>query len=196
MSTGALPDPGEFIALVGARTAALVGKPWDEIAAVLGVDPQGQMARATANQETWSGLTVLWPSDDAEAPLPIELSGLPIFDRDRNFRGYRGFGVCRDLARLSALSARRAGAAPQISTPPDIPNAIAVPPQSESKRRPAKAAAAENVVPFPSTAGGPSAPALTAVEHMAFRELSRKLTEGLSDGHAGAAWNEGSASAC
>ena len=31
--------------------------------------------------------------------LPVEMSGLPVFDRDRNFRGYRGFGVCRDVAR-------------------------------------------------------------------------------------------------
>src|SRR5882724_606587 len=103
----------EFIVLLGAGTAALIGKPWQEIATALNLDPQGQIARATATQETWSGLTVVWPSDDAETPLPVELSGLPIFDRDRKFRGYRGFGVCRDLVRLAALSARRAAAEPR-----------------------------------------------------------------------------------
>ena len=58
------------------------------------------MARAVASRETWSGITLWWPvgSDhESDWRLPIELSGLPLFDRDRNFRGYRGFGVCRDL---------------------------------------------------------------------------------------------------
>ncbi len=178
----------EFIALVGARTATLIGKPWQEIAAALNLDPQGQIVRATATQETWSGLTVLWPSDEAETPLPVELSGLPIFDRDRKFRGYRGFGVCRDLARLAALSARRPALTPQRSTMPSLADAGlkkkdfagTAPLESESKRKLIKPIAVENVVPFPSNAGESSAPALTPVEHMAFRELSRKLTQGLS----------------
>ena len=37
----------------------------------------------------------------------MELSGLPIFDRARNFAGYRGFGVCRDLDGLARLAALR-----------------------------------------------------------------------------------------
>ena len=43
---------------------------------------------------------------DGGGTLPVELSGLPIFDAARNFIGYRGFGVCRDfdaIARLAAL---------------------------------------------------------------------------------------------
>jgi PAS domain S-box-containing protein len=39
--------------------------------------------------------------------LPVELSGLPVFDRDRKFAGYRGFGVCRDLDALARLAAQR-----------------------------------------------------------------------------------------
>jgi PAS domain S-box-containing protein len=39
--------------------------------------------------------------------LPVELSGLPIYDRARNFAGYRGFGVCRDLDGLARLAALR-----------------------------------------------------------------------------------------
>src|SRR5205085_2157698 len=80
----------EFITLMGSRTAALVGKSWQEIATALDLDPQGQIARAIASQETWSGLSVSWPCDAGLITLPVELSGLPIFDRDRNFRGYRG----------------------------------------------------------------------------------------------------------
>jgi signal transduction histidine kinase len=115
----------EFMQLVGPR-AALFGRPWREIAATLRLDHDDQVGRAVASRETWSGITVAWPvgSDTtAELRLPIVLSGLPVFDRDRNFRGYRGFGVCRalpaddlgpprqSLVQASATSARMRDAA-------------------------------------------------------------------------------------
>ena len=37
------------------------------------------------------------------------MSGLPVFDRDRNLRGYRGFGVCRDVPRIDELTRLRTG---------------------------------------------------------------------------------------
>ena len=51
----------EFIALAGARTAGMMGKPWVDIAAELSLDPDGGIARAIATRDTWSGLTVSWP---------------------------------------------------------------------------------------------------------------------------------------
>ena len=97
----------EFMELMGPRTTAAFGRLWREIAADLKLDPDGQIARAVATHETWSGITVLWPVDDGGERLPVELSGLPVFDRDRLFRGYRGFGVCRDLDRLNHLARAR-----------------------------------------------------------------------------------------
>jgi signal transduction histidine kinase len=76
---------------------------WEAISVALGLDPEGRVTRAIASRETWSGLTVTWPFEDER--IAIELSGLPVFDRERNFRGYRGFGICHDLARLEALEA-------------------------------------------------------------------------------------------
>jgi signal transduction histidine kinase len=58
------------------------------------------VARAIATQETFSGLGLAWPV--GERRLAVELSGLPVFDRERVFRGYRGFGICRDAAPLAA----------------------------------------------------------------------------------------------
>ena len=98
----------EFVELMGPRTTAAFGRLWSEIAAELKLDPENQIARAVATRETWSGVTVSWPVDDGGERLPIELSGLPVFDRDRTFRGYRGFGICRDLERINhLLRARR-----------------------------------------------------------------------------------------
>ena len=92
---------------MGPRTADVLGRPWSEIAAVLSLDPDGQVAKAISSRDTWSGVTVAWPSEVTGEAVTIELSGLPIFDRDRQFLGYRGFGVCRDFAHSRADSPSR-----------------------------------------------------------------------------------------
>jgi PAS domain S-box-containing protein len=96
----------EFTRLIGAHTAAGFGRLWSEIAEAFGLDPQGRILKAVATRDTWSGITLNWPVDGGD-PLPVELSGLPVFDRARNFAGYRGFGVCRDLDGLARLAALR-----------------------------------------------------------------------------------------
>jgi len=96
----------EFARLIGARTAAGFGRPWRDIAEEFGLDPDGRVSEAVATRNTWSGVTVNWPVDGG-GRLPVELSGLPIYDRRRNFAGFRGFGVCRDLDSLSRLMALR-----------------------------------------------------------------------------------------
>jgi len=182
----------EFIELVGPRCVALFGRPWHEIAAALELDPAGAMARAVASRETWSGIVVSWPVDDTGERLTAEMAGLPVFDRDRNFRGYRGFGVCRDIDRVNRLARRRraTGVVPAAAPPP----AAASPAPTEAVRQPAApppertvpgaTPAAANVVPFrPSPAAEPKAapaetksPVLSPLERRAFRELAQELT--------------------
>src|SRR5215472_13572768 len=123
----------EFIELMGPPTTAAFGRLWLEIATDLRLDPDGQIARAVATRETWSGITVLWPVDDGGERLPVELSGLPVFDRERQFRGYRGFGVCRDLDRINHLARARRERPIGFMAPPDAvgeeARAIAVEPE-------------------------------------------------------------------
>jgi len=97
---------GEFARLIGARYAAGFGRPWREIADRSGLDPDGRVLKAFATRDSWSGVTLDWPVD-GDARLPVELSGLPTFDRVHNFAGYRGLGVCRDLNGLARLAALR-----------------------------------------------------------------------------------------
>jgi len=108
----------EFTRLIGARTAAAFGRPWSEITGALGLDPEGQVAAAVATRETWSNIVVNWPADGAGARLPVELSGLPIYDRTGQFLGYRGFGVCRDIDGMARLAAQRHGDMLHSSQPP------------------------------------------------------------------------------
>ena len=96
----------EFIRLIGAHTAAGFGRPWSEIAETFGLDPEGRVVKAVATRGTWSGITLNWPVDGG-GRLPVELSGLPIYDHAGNLAGYRGFGVCRDLEGLTRLDALR-----------------------------------------------------------------------------------------
>ncbi|WLA81822.1 histidine kinase dimerization/phospho-acceptor domain-containing protein [Bradyrhizobium elkanii] len=140
----------EFTRLIGLHTAAGFGRLWSDIAESFGLDPEGRVMQAFASHDTWSGITLHWPVDGG-GRLPVELSGLPVFDRARNFAGYRGFGVCRDLdglARLAALRryeffsgtvapqslsadvapAPRSDAPPGPAAPPDNPPPYAEPP--------------------------------------------------------------------
>jgi PAS domain S-box-containing protein len=147
-----------FVALMGPATSAALGRQWGELAAELSLDPEGQIALALASHDTWSGLSIAWPVDDGSERLMVELSGLPVFDRERVFRGYRGFGICRDVARLASLVETRRAAT--------IEAAAATP-------------ASENVVPLRPTSQ-PIVPALSPLERNAFHELTRKLHERLT----------------
>jgi PAS domain S-box-containing protein len=174
----------EFAEVIGPTIATSIGRRWSDIADELQLDPNGQIARAIASRETWSALVVDWPVEGSAERLPVELSGLPIFDRDRQFRGYRGFGVCRDVPRLTALiSARRSALLPDgsgIREEPQIP----VPPPAEPRHAAEDAATgfplARNVVPFrvpPQSETRDQTPAVT--ENSAFHELAQELSERL-----------------
>lgn len=201
----------EFIELVGPRTFAVCGRLWSEVAAELNLDPDNQVARAVATRETWSGVQTSWPVDETSERLPVELSALPVFDRDRVFRGYRGFGVCREIGQLNRLvQARRArpiGFTPAASPPTvdagnqgaaAMPDPVAPPqlteaqeatepagePAPQSVREAAEASAGGNVVPFrPGVAADARAPSLSPVERNAFRELAQELTARLRGTH-------------
>ena len=96
----------EFIALAGSPTASRLGRSWGEIAAALGLDPEGRVMQAFATHDTWSGIALNWPVEDGGS-LAVELAGLPVYDRTQRFAGFRGFGVCRELDALSQLAAFR-----------------------------------------------------------------------------------------
>ncbi|HXX03335.1 MAG TPA: PAS domain-containing sensor histidine kinase, partial [Xanthobacteraceae bacterium] len=185
----------EFMQLIGPRTTASFGRLWSEIAAQLKLDPDHQVARAVATHETWSGVVVSWPVGDGGERLPVELSGLPVFDRERNFRGYRGFGVCREIGRINQLArahrerpigfmaqseAPPAGVSGAVATPETAPTgemaaAVAAAPVAARKAVSGEETAASvtptsaNVVPF--RLGTPleaKAPSLSPVERSAF----------------------------
>ena len=192
----------EFSNTIGPRTAGALGQPWQEIAHALGLDPAGKIARALETRETWSAITLDWPIDDTSESLPVELSGFPVFDRAGEFRGYRGFGVCRDVAGLAQLLSARRSAAAAARTPiaplkePEAPNAATtfeppapptapIPPADKApparEERPVFTVVppSKNVVPFRPSGPPEKTPGLSAVERKAFHEIARQLTSRL-----------------
>ena len=191
----------EFIRLIGARTAAGFGRPWREIADEFSLDPDGRVAQALASHDTWAGITVNWPTDGG-ASLPVELAGLPTYDSQRNFSGFKGFGVCRDLDALNRLDAARRFELLAEPPPPPIeppapepePEPIPEPPEptSDANSHPTDPdtpvetplETPPNVVPFrphgeARSQGDQRSPTLTPVENSAFNELARQLSERL-----------------
>ncbi|THD64229.1 MAG: PAS domain S-box protein [Bradyrhizobium sp.] len=173
----------EFSHLIGERTAAGFGRLWSDIAEAFGLDPDGRVVKAIATRETWSGIILNWPVDGG-ARLPVELSGLPVFDRARHFSGYRGFGVCRDLDALTRLEAARRDESLLAGTPAtDRPAETQTPASiaSETSQQTDVETPVEtpnemlNVLPF-RPIGEPKSPVLTPVENSAFNELARQLS--------------------
>jgi signal transduction histidine kinase len=166
----------EFAGIIGTGVEIVSGRPWSEINVELGLDPAGRVASAIASHETWSNITISWPIEGSDERLEVELAGLPSFDRSRNFLGYRGFGVCRDIGHIERLAATR-----QLAPPAAAPAATQA--LAASPRTPAPAPIAPNVVRFPGAgafaefrAAEPGSPALSAGENSAFHELARQLT--------------------
>jgi PAS domain S-box-containing protein len=181
---------GEFTDLMGPRTAAGLNRPWSEIAKALCLDPDGRVASALARRDTWSGITVSWPVDSDKwlggewlggECLPVELTGLPVLDRMQQFAGYRGFGICRDLDRLTRLAAlRRFELSSNLGTPQrlsaDIISINSAQDLSGQDLRSSETAAAKSAAsPATTSAIASELPARVAIETPAPTELERPV---------------------
>ena len=102
-----------FAGVIGPQAAEILARPWAEVASELQLDSDGRVARALDARETWSGIAVAWPIAGTNERVTIEMSGMPVFDRERNFQGFRGFGICRETARLDEILSRAAQGARQ-----------------------------------------------------------------------------------
>jgi len=85
----------EFVEAVGRQASDIVGMPFRDVATHFGFDPEGEIAGLLERRDTWSGRTVMWPVAGTSFVVPVDLAALPVYDRDRRFEGFRGFGVAR-----------------------------------------------------------------------------------------------------
>lgn len=156
-------DAGGAFAVEGDRFKALIGaaalqRLWVEIAA--DIDRDGRISAAMATGDTFSNLPTVWPASDG-AGIEAALSGLPVFDAERNVISYRGFGLYRP--------------APVRAEPPAPPVAptVETPPLEIVAKRPEPTP--DNVLRFPSPDSS-RPPMLSPTENRAFDELARQLS--------------------
>jgi PAS domain S-box-containing protein len=83
----------EFAAIVGKRAGDVIGRRFRDVATAFGLDPTGEIAQLLEHRDTWSGRTVRWPAVGLR--IPVDLAALPVYNRNREFEGFRGFGVAR-----------------------------------------------------------------------------------------------------
>ncbi|MCX7303000.1 MAG: PAS domain-containing sensor histidine kinase [Hyphomicrobiales bacterium] len=135
----------DFAAAVGAQAADIVGRNFQDVASVFGLDPSGDIAGLMARRDTWSGRTVSWPVAGTDLTIPVDLAALPVYDRTRKFEGFRGFGVARTdnpsvdpkgVGMALAAGLRVAEPLPpdeQVTAEPQVPGEIEVEPTASEQ---------------------------------------------------------------
>jgi PAS domain S-box-containing protein len=187
----------EFADAVGALAADIVGRRFKDVAATFALDPSGEIAGLLDRRDTWSGRSVLWPVAGTALKIPVDLAALPVYGRDRDFQGFRGFGVARGAEAVAdpegiglVLVAPRADAtAPQSS---ETPAEAAKPEPDESEPDTADPFKGEvpalTIVPKPDRRfvdkvirlaehrqPAPEKGGLSSIERSAFREIGERL---------------------
>ncbi len=85
----------EFAEAVGPHASNIIGSPFSDVSALFNLDPEGRLSEALARRDTWSGKTIYWPIEGTSLVVPVDLAALPTYTRNRDFDGFRGFGVVR-----------------------------------------------------------------------------------------------------
>ena len=160
----------ELAAVVGHGPATVAGMDWTEAAATIGIEGVNAVVAAVDRRDTWSGVTVTWPVENGEFVRPIDLAALPVFDRERRFLGYRGFGVFREAQTKPT---------PRVQETPARTEERKAPPRAPAKPVPPPVLVEnpENVVPLHKMPANEeqTRPTLTPVERNAFREIAKVI---------------------
>ncbi|MBB4953898.1 PAS domain S-box-containing protein [Agrobacterium vitis] len=85
----------EFATAVGPQAARIEGQTFADLAALFNLDPDGHITALLTKRDTWSGKTIYWPIEGTSLKVPVDLAALPTYTRNRDFDGFRGFGVVR-----------------------------------------------------------------------------------------------------
>jgi len=96
----------EFATAVGPRASAVSGARFIDVAARFDLDPEGKIGDLLSRRDTWSGKTIFWPVEGTALTVPVDLAALPTYSRNREFDGFRGFGIVRIADAVEDVHAR------------------------------------------------------------------------------------------
>lgn len=118
----------ELGVIIGPNAADVIGRRFAEVANVFAFDTDGSIGSLLEKRDTWSGKKLLWPVEGTNLRVPVELAALPVYSRDREFIGFRGFGLVRPEDAEEdpeTLGLVLAGGIPQKrETPPSIQDVL------------------------------------------------------------------------
>jgi PAS domain S-box-containing protein len=177
----------ELSRVIGSNSADIVGRQFKDIATVFAFDQGDEISDLFEKRDPWSGRTILWPIADTNLRVPIDLAALPIYDRHREFEGFRGYGVVRlddaivDNEDIGTVLMGQTSKLPQDAWRGEVPaitlNAPIAPERMLNsnivhldERRQEKVPPLETL---PLTAI--NKPELTSLERNAFREIANRL---------------------
>lgn len=96
----------EFATAVGPQAAAISGERFGDVAARFDLDQDGKIGDLLRRRDTWSGKTIHWPVEGTSLVVPVDLAALPTYSRNREFDGFRGFGIVRIADAIEDAHAR------------------------------------------------------------------------------------------
>lgn len=162
----------EFQRLVGLR-GAFEGRSWQDLAGDYQLDPEKTVQKAIASKDMWGGHRVIWALPKRKSRAEIELSAMPVFNDERKFQGYRGFGSCRLRAEADGVETKDASQLPttaepktENTSPPE--SKVSSPVKAETVQTPSTAVSNKSSV-------AENAKGLTLDERKAFEEIGRTL---------------------
>jgi PAS domain S-box-containing protein len=178
---------------VGRAATDIAGLTFEEAMAKLGIDDETDIPALIARRDTWSGRTLMWPIAGTDTRAPVDLAALPIYNRDRRFEGFRGFGVVRiEETIVAPHGVGLAEPEPDPGETHDAPNADETgeiapdpfqgePPALEIADAGARRASDKiiRLAEHRAATREPATPAagLSSVERLAFREIGARLRE-------------------
>jgi PAS domain-containing protein len=171
-------DPG--LAAAFGPLAPQPGEPLATFRARVGFDRDGQFAQILAARRTFAVLPLAWPEIAGARARMALMSGAPALDRDRNFSGWRGFGLFSDEATGAPASERSADIVVLRTLAPPPANVVPIRPgaMSQLAATPEPPRGAQDG----RETGGQDNVELTNHERDAFREIARALGARLPGG--------------
>jgi PAS domain S-box-containing protein len=84
----------ELSEAVGPNQALILGQTMPQAAARLNILESEDIQRSLKTRETWAAKAALWPVENSDLAVPIEMAGMPVLEQ-RQFVGFRGYGIAR-----------------------------------------------------------------------------------------------------
>ena len=86
---------GELEDAVGSKAKKIIGMTWEQVTKLLNIKQTQEVAQLLKTEDTWSDKTVFMSVGETGYNVPVDLAGLPTYDKNKKFNGFTGFGIIR-----------------------------------------------------------------------------------------------------